>query len=203
MAERLFLDFDGTLIDPRLRLYSLFCDLAPENQLSFDAYWERKRGRINQRDLLEQELHYSPTQVAAFKCAWMEQVEDSARLAMDTPFEGVSDFLAQAAARYRLYLVTARQHPDRVDTQLACLGWREHFSGVLVTGQHQSKDALIRDSVAYNSSDILVGDTGEDILAGKALGLITVAVSSGVLSAAILEEYAPDQLLSSVVMLDV
>lgn len=199
MTRRIFLDLDGTLIDPRPRLYRLFCDLAGEGVLTFEEYWRIKRGRMDQRTLLRRYLNYTDAQIAAFKADWMVKVEEPERLAEDRPFAGVSPLLAELSQRYPLVLVTARQHPERVEAQLAAFGWRSYFSQVLVTGQKQSKDALIRTHYTPIQTDLLIGDTGEDIEAGKALGVTTVAVASGVLSADILREYQPDHLLDSVV----
>jgi len=203
MTRLIFLDFDGTLIDSRQRLYTLFCELVPENTFSFKEYWQIKRGRINQRDLLRHYFHYSDAQVDVFRRKWMEKIEEPERLAMDVPFEGITKFLLHAAQDVFIYLITARQYPMRVVTQIQQFGWQDYFTDILVTSQRQSKSALIRAETDYTHDDMLVGDTGEDIIAGKELGVTTVAVTTGILSEAVLREYQPDQLLETVVMLDI
>jgi phosphoglycolate phosphatase len=198
MTERLFLDLDGTLIDPRRRLYTLFCELAPEVGLSFEDYWRDKRNRMSQREMLRKYLAYPDARIDAFHEAWMSKVEEPARLALDTPFPGVSEFLDRARQQATLCLITARQHQDRLAEQLYRFGWQDVFTCVLTTGQRQTKAAMIRAHCAYGADDALVGDTGEDILAGKELGMHTVAVASGALSEAILREYAPDRIVPTV-----
>lgn len=202
MTDRLLLDFDGTLIDPRQRLYELFTELAPESRFSFDEYWRIKRGRMDQRELLTTYFKYTDQQIREFKTNWMELIEEPVRLATDTAFEGVTDFLRKWSQKKELYLVTARQHPERAIAQIHLFGWKEYFTDIFVTAQLQSKAALIREKLTCTSRDIFVSDTGEDIQAGKELGVRTVAVSSGVLSAEILKEYQPDRILDSVVKLD-
>lgn len=201
MTKRLFLDYDGTLIDSRQRLYNLFCELAPESTFSFDEYWRIKRNNMRQQELLQSYLQYSDAQVAAFKDTWMEKVEEPARLGIDAPFEGVREFLAQTSREFDLYLVTGRQHLDRLVPQMRKLGLYDYFSDIINTAPKQSKAELVRSRAAWDADDILVGDTGEDILAGKELGMRTVAVTSGALSEKTLRKYHPDLVLESVVHL--
>lgn len=198
MANRLFLDFDGTLTDPRPRLYSLFCELEPECAWSFVDYWSIKRKRISQRDMLKRYFGYDEIRVTRFRQAWMEKIEEPERLAKDIPYPGVDAFLARCAERSSLYLVTARQRPERAHEQIRRLGWSGFFTKILVTGQQRPKADLVREAVSYAPADVLAGDTGEDIMAGKTLGIQTVAVSSGVLNEEILQSYQPNQLLQYV-----
>lgn len=198
MARRLFLDFDGTLIDSRRRLYSLFCELAPESEFSFEQYWEYKRNNTSQRTLLRERLKYSDERIAIFKKDWMEKVEEPDRLALDILQEGVSEFLYRSSQSLDLFLVTGRQHLDLLLQQLRLLGIHDFFSDVFNTAQSQSKANLIRSKVSWDADDMLVGDTGEDILAGKELGVRTVAVTSGALCEQVLRKYDPDIVIQSV-----
>lgn len=199
MADRIFFDFDGTLIDSSRRLYALFTELVPESTFSYEEYWRIKRNRTNQRDLLHNYFDYTDENICLFKQKWKEQIEEPTRLATDVPFEGVSDLLRKLSRERELYLVTARQYPDRAKAQVHQFGWKALFTDIFFTLQQQSKASLIRATLPSNNADIFVGDTGEDILSGKELGMKTVAVSSGFLSAEVLTQYQPDQLLDSVV----
>lgn len=177
-------------------------ELAPDCRLSYDEYWGAKRKGTTQGALLRDLLGYTPQQVQAFHLNWMALVEDPVRLQLDIPFDGVPRYLEMLANGRRLYLVTARQHPDRVRLQLDGFGWNGFFSDILVTQQRLSKAALIRSRVSFARADVLVGDTGDDIRAGKELGVRTIAVSSGMLDADLLRNLNPDQLLNSVVEFD-
>lgn len=203
MTNRLFLDLDGTLIDSRQRQYNLFSELAPESTISFDEYWRCKRNNMSQRDLLQRYLQYSDAQVAVFRDAWMDKIEEPFRLDLDVPFEGVREFLAQTHREFELRLVTGRQHFDRLVPQMRKLGLYDYFLDIINTAQRQSKSELVRARSAWGADDIFVGDTGEDILTGKELGMRTVAVTSGALSEETLRKYHPDLVLESVVHLDV
>lgn len=201
MKRKIFFDFDGTLLDPRQRMYSLFQELTPVSSFSFDEYWDIKRNRINQNDLLKSKFQYLPEQIQAFKKSWLNKIEERHRLDTDKPFEGVSDLLSSLAKDHDLYLVTARQTPEHVAHQLEKFGWTSHFKKVLVTRQTNSKAGLILVTETVTPQDILIGDTGEDILTAKELGMISVGVCSGFLCRKILEEYKPDYLLESVLEL--
>ncbi|GAB7261216.1 hypothetical protein DaDZ19_28830 [Dickeya ananatis] len=63
----IFFDFDGTLIDSKLRQYELFCKLVPESHFSYEEYWDIKRNRINQEKLLVDFFSYKPEQLHYIK----------------------------------------------------------------------------------------------------------------------------------------
>lgn len=197
MARNLFLDFDGSLIDSRQRQYKLFCDSVPESQFSFDEYWQIKRQGVSQAKMLTKYFGYDNARIATMHATWMKKIEEPARLALDTPFEGIDRLLNEVSTQFTLYLVTARQNSDLVIKQLDKFNWLALFAQILVTEQRFSKLELIEQNVVYNISDIIIGDTGEDITTGKSLGLHTVAVSYGTLNAEILNGYSPDVLVGS------
>lgn len=197
--RNIFLDFDGTLIDSRERLYTLFQELAPGSPLTFEEYWDIKRSRVDQQKLLSERLSFTPEQITEFKSRWKAKVEEEARLLQDRPLSGVTDVLVRLKGEgHHLHLVTARQRPELVEMQLVRFGWREFFDHVLVTCQSESKENLVRRTVKFSTNDIFVGDTGEDISAAKELGLRSIAVTSGILSHEILKEYNPDFICESV-----
>lgn len=198
MTKTLFLDFDGTLIDSRVRLYELFQELVPESGLSFEQYWDLKRQGLSQSSLLREKCSMNAEQIDIFRQCWMQKVEEQDRLALDQPLPGVGDFLDCAAGRYRLVLVTGRQHADRARNQIRDLGWSEHFSLILVTAQRKAKASLILGHLTPSPTDWMVGDSGEDILAGRELGIKTAGVLTGPLSPDRLHTYGPDVLLADV-----
>lgn len=197
MRSKLLLDLDGTLIDCKQRLHRLFTTLAG-SAITFDEYWEIKRQRITQADMLSRMFGMNPVEIDHFKKEWLRRVEEPALLAIDTPFPGVLDFLRRAAESHDLYIVTARQHPDLAREQIAALGMAAYVEDIVVTRQLSDKADAVRQRIAVRPSDRMVGDTGEDIRAGKALGVRTAAVLTGVLSAARLEEYGPDLIVQTV-----
>ena len=198
MVNRLFLDFDGTLIDVSRRLYILFNELASDSSFTYGEYWRIKRRRITQAEMLRFYFNYDEQRILKFKSQWMAEIENQERLKLDTPFLGVSSFLEKRSELQEIYLITARQHKLYVEKQLEQFGWRDLFKNIFVTEQIETKASIIRANFCLHDSDILIGDTGEDVTAAKTLGIRAFAVSSGFLDADILEEYAPEKILSSV-----
>lgn len=195
---KVLFDWDGTLIDSRERLYRLFQHLTPTSLLTFDQYWDIKRGGISHEQILRKDLGYEDAEVKAFESQWMSLIEHPEWLALDKPFEGVSDFLTKLCGRHDVYVVTNRQHREPVFEQLTNLRWQNVFRGVLVTQQRTDKKTLVESALKVDASDWMIGDTGEDIRTGNALGMQTAAVLSGFLSREKLSRYQPDLFLEYV-----
>lgn len=194
------LDLDGTLIDTRARLYRLFQHLAPESPLSFNEYWAFKRRGLSNADLLADELVWDEAAIVTFTRDWMALIEAPEFLALDEAFAGVADALSHLAERADLHLCTARQLPGAARAQLDKLGLSRWFKTVLVTEQHADKQGVLaRQLPQLRPGDWMVGDTGRDVQAGRALGLRTCAVLSGFLDRDTLLLYRPDLVLDSVV----
>lgn len=195
----LIFDLDGTLIDARLRLHRLFCHLVPEAGLDFDAYWALKRDKQGHAAILARHLGWQADAIAAFEQAWLASIEGPQWLALDQVLPGIPEALARLGTQAELWLCTARQHRAPVLLQLRQRGLQRHFHQVLVTGQQESKEALIRRSAgALDGGDWLIGDTGHDVRTAQALGIRSCAVLSGFLNRNQLLAYAPDLLLDSV-----
>ncbi len=189
-------DLDGTLIDSRMRLYRLFQQLVPASRLSFEDYWELKKNNLSHQHILADRFCFAPAAIGAFLTEWMDLIESPELLAFDQVFPEVGEALAGLSGHARLHLCTARQSRDASLRQLERLGLLRHFHQILVTGQVTEKVGLIREHIpALSSDDWIIGDTGKDILTGKALGIRTCAVLSGFMSGEALRRYAPDLVL--------
>lgn len=194
----LVFDLDGTLIDSRQRLYTLYRQLVPTTALDFDHYWDFKRAKVSHAALLRHEEGFGDEQVAVFEAEWMARIETPEMLALDAIFPGVPQALACLARQATLHLCTARQRREPVLSQLGRLGLAPYFSTVLVTLQSSSKDALIKTHIPdRGAGDWMIGDTGKDIEVGRRLGMRTCAVLSGFLSRDSLLPYRPDLILNS------
>lgn len=198
IKNNIFFDFDGTLVDCRLRLYNLFMELVPQSKFTFNEYWEIKRRRINQENLLTINFNYSKTEVKNFKKIWLSKVEEIERLKLDVPFEKSGLLLKKLFKKYNLYIVTNRQSKLKAIQQINNYGWTPFVLEILVTEQLKTKEELIIDRCKVNYGDYFIGDTGEDILTGKSLGIRTIAVSSGFLNREVLKEYEPDIILNGI-----
>jgi phosphoglycolate phosphatase len=204
VAGNIFFDLDGTLFDSRARVHALFCRLLGECapgtvSPGFDEYWRLKRTNYRQAPLLAERYGFTPEMIATFRREWMARIEDPELLELDVPLVGVGALLERLSAEHALHVVTGRQHPERAAAQLEALGWSRHLSSLLATRQTVRKADLVRASVqGIGPQDMFVGDTGEDILAARELGVVAVAVLSGFLGCEALRNYGPDRIVESV-----
>ncbi len=195
---KLFIDFDGTLVDSRERLYNLFQFLVPSSNYTFDEYWERKKKGVSHKLILIQEFNYSEEKSQDFHSSWMNLIEKPEWIRFDKPYSDVTKKLIELkSAGNSLILVTARQFPDVLNEQLVKFDWTYLFDQVLVTKQSKTKVELIRAAIDPEKNDWFIGDTGKDIETGKELGIKTAAVLTGFLSRTVLQKYNPDIIIES------
>jgi len=195
----LFLDLDGTLLDVEPRNQRLHSDLvaaAGGHPLPAAEYWDLKRRRVPEREILARTgiSSEAATEVAARRDLL---IEDAAYLRFDQPWPWVGDVLAALALLSPLVLITLRRHRDRALAQLAALGLDRRFAHILIgrsDGTPEAKAALALE-IDPAPGSVLVGDTEVDVASGKALGFLTVAVASGLRDADHLAAAGPDVLL--------
>lgn len=199
---KIVFDLDGTLICSKKRLHELFCDLINSRILSFSAYWDFKFNNYSNQDILKKEFNYSEEKISQFVTSWMNRIEDSYYLEMDTPIEGLESFLKKISKSNQLYICTARQSVAQVTNQLKNLSILDFFEDIFVTEQKLTKaDLLINSGIKFSKEDWFIGDTGHDINTGKQLGIKTCAVLSGFMSEAVLLSYKPNKIIESIVLM--
>jgi phosphoglycolate phosphatase-like HAD superfamily hydrolase len=200
-TPRLFLDLDGTLLDVVGRYHRLHCDSVSRLgriPLDLEAYWELKRDRTPEPEIL---MRTGVSSEAARRSAAsrLRSIESKRYLRLDRPWPWTVPILEELARLAPLVLVTLRRQPDRLRWQLDELGLSPYFDRVLARagdGTPEEKAALIRDQgFAQLAGSVLVGDTEADISSGRALGLTTVAVASGLRNTSRLADGSPDALL--------
>jgi len=199
------LDLDGVVLDVSERYFRLHCDLLGlqgRHPLDKDAYWRLKRDAQPLGRLLTS-AGEEPADEEAYRGQWMERIEADEYLRYDAVITGAAERLAALGRRHLLVLVTLRQRRDRLTAQLDRLGLRSLFAEVLSAPQGgeaawETKRRLIDGSGLVHGDGLLVGDTEADIRAGRALGLKTVAVLSGIRSRERLAAEKPDFILESV-----
>lgn len=194
-------DFDGTLIDSRKRLFTLFSHLIPEAKLSFDEYWSHKRKGIGHEDLLKSIQASNKVNFSSFQSTWMALIESDEYLNLDEPFPFTQSLLEKLSKqKFDLVLLTARQFPKKVHNQLEKFGCHKYFSQVLVTEQKQSKKELIRKSGPYSNNSVLIGDTGYDIATANEMSIYSIAVLSGFHSKETIVKYTPKEVIETIKM---
>ncbi len=172
--DTIFFDLDGTLVNPKKRLYKLFTELSGSN-ISYDEYWKYKKEGLNQVQMLELVGYEFRHQL--FKKTWLEEIERQDLLSFDDVFDDVFSTLEIAKANsIRMIIVTNRQSYDNLRWELEKIGISEYFDEVITTYQKCSKDRAILSSEIDITNAIFVGDSKEDMEAAAALGICGVLI---------------------------
>jgi len=199
MNRNIFFDLDGTLIDSRLRLYLLFCEITLQKKLNFDDYWKLKRNKNDHKTILMNCFGYSENDCSDFEHKWLSLIEDKKYLYYDKPFFYTKEVLSKLKQRdIELYIVTARQNKKNAVDQILNFNLNPFFEDILVTERRKSKLDLLKESISFSKEDILIGDTGLDVITAKALGIKSIAVLSGFRNKITLAEYKPDFIVNDI-----
>jgi len=198
----IFLDFDGVLLDVSeryFRVHRALIEPSPGGRLDRSAYWNLKRARRQIRHILEAD-GAGEVDEATYRKRWVDTIEAQEFLGVDVLLPGTRERLAALAQKHPLILVTLRQQPAHLAMQLDALNLRPFFEAVLVgsplSGEGSTvKAGLLRESGRLRPGALIVGDTEVDIRAGKAVGIKTVAVLSGIRDREALEAEAPDAIV--------
>jgi phosphoglycolate phosphatase len=199
----IFFDLDGPILEVRFRHYRVYQENVRTlggQALPLEVFWEAKRERLADAILVER-TGLPPSRLEEFRRQRHELLESEAFLAEDLVQPEMDAVLGDLAKRHPLFLVTLRRNRAALERQLDHLNLKRFFQKIL-SGQESNtqpwtvKTGLIRASgVQYGPADWIIGDTETEILAGRDLGLRTVAVTNGIRSESILRSHQPDYLL--------
>lgn len=198
----LFLDLDGPLLDvsPRyVALHQALCAQRGWRALEGEQYWALKRARQPERRIL---ALVTQEDVEPYLEQWRACIEDDAWLAHDVLQPGVLGLLdaLRGGGRWRLVLATLRARREGLERQLERLGLARRLDAVLqaphTPGDEQAKARLLAQvPTPWLEGGAIVGDTEVDVLAGRAHGLRTYAVSCGIRDAEHLRGAEPEHLV--------
>lgn len=189
MKKRVYIDFDGTIVNCRNRLYGLFSALISPKTIEESLYWSLRSSGATQKNILQTQFGFSDSDSKNFSKLWLSEIEKQNWLDKDLPRCCAPEILALLFEKYDLVLVTHRQKRKPLLQEVERFGWKNYFSNILVTEQKQSKADLIRS--IYTGSGVLVGDTCEDVRTAYSLSMPSVAVRSEFESWAQVISYKP------------
>jgi phosphoglycolate phosphatase len=200
------IDLDGPILDVSERYYRLYSDTITaigSNALSREWYWESKRNKISEPEILAASGARDPDLVRKYIDARAKLIESSRYLFFDQVWPGTHDALKLLRSHAELALVTMRTSQELLSEQLERVKLLEAFDCVLAAGpglvaneRGERKAQLVLD--CYGNEQVtgwFVGDTETDILSGRLLGLRTAAITFGIRTVAHLEAVAPDVML--------
>jgi phosphoglycolate phosphatase-like HAD superfamily hydrolase len=201
----IFFDLDGPILDVSEKYYKVYSDILSQNGfkvLSKSEYWNAKREKVSDLEILQRSMaepfferyqHQRKLLIESDPYLIYDKVQDCAVQVLDT-----------LSKSNDLILVTLRTFPEQLHKQLERLDIRKYFVNVLSSDEETKprwkiKYNLIRGFLGKKKTygSILIGDTETDILAGKELGFVTIAVLNGIRSYRILKEANPTYILKS------
>lgn len=194
-----FLDLDGPILDVSSRHYLVYADSVASlrgTPVVKQVFWAAKRRKTTDRELLA--LSDLPNDATSYQALKLRNIENPAYLAHDRIQAHAQVALKRIAGRYDLVLVTLRHSRSALQQQLERLGLASLFMKVLSApagprSGWETKCALVMEAgLTPGVGSFFAGDTETDILAGRALGITTVAVCDGIREEGILRQYAPD-----------
>lgn len=205
---KIFLDLDGVILDPSERLYQVYVTLITRFKgkiLPKDEYWQMKRKKTSIEEILARS-GLDPSLTKSYAKQKRELIESIPFLKYDRIIPGVRPSLEHLAEKHQLILVTLRSSRPALDWELEYMNIRRYFKDVL-SGNSISmrsgsafKASLIKDKFkVLDPSDVIVGDTETDILAGQELSIRTVAVLTGMRTEEVLQEAKPTFILKDLI----
>jgi phosphoglycolate phosphatase-like HAD superfamily hydrolase len=204
---QIFIDLDGPLLDVTRRYYLIYSDLmrkAGNRPFDQESYWSLKRLSVRESAIVQRCASRQDT--VDYLQKRQQLLEDPAYLLYDRLQPGVAETLDGWFAEHELYLVTLRRDGDALLSQLNLLGIRSYFKKVFcadnVEPSWKIKCEWMRSIRSRLGDAVVIGDTEVDVLAGRAAGLRTVALSCGIRSRRLLEQLVPDLMLGALRDLD-
>lgn len=200
---KIFFDLDGTLIDVSNRHHTVYNETVKElggSPLDKQAYWDQKRAKDSWDKILANS-GLSADDETAFLNKFIPKIESQEYLKMDTLFPDSINVLDSLAKKGSIYLVSLRRNHENLVAEPNWLSLSSHFTKIL-SGHSESegsdvKARIIREELACNRG-VIIGDTEADVRTGQELGLITIAVASGIRSQEYLTSLRPDFIVQSV-----
>jgi phosphoglycolate phosphatase len=184
----IFLDFDGTIVDYHNRFYKIYRD----------AYIEIGEVPLSKKEWLKMRrnggVHYPPGIHEKIEPHFARTFESSEYLKYDTLIPGMLDVVHTLQEKYPVKIVSFRGNNETLLEQLDYLGI--HNVETIIQGFRpgiaiDEKANMIR-KVISDPKGFIIGDTSYEILAGKVLGLTTIACTWGDQSSSTLRKHKPD-----------
>ena len=200
----LFVDLDGTLLDVFERYHRLHVDLVEAgggtSPIERADYVTAKRARVPEPRIVAS-CFGSTRDVDRYMTARAAQIELRRYLAYDQAFPWTTDSLSSLRRGCGVHLITARKRPAALDAQLRDLGLATLLDSVTTVPDGDKAAAIAAHPAFDRDRAMIVGDTELDIVAGAALGIPTVAVTSGLRDETRLREAGAVHITASIAQL--
>lgn len=203
MKKTIFIDLDGTILDVSDRIYQLYKDILKKHNKKFlgkNTYLKLKREKTSISKILKESN--SENILPDYKKEWNKLIEKPHYLKLDKITLPKRQTLISLKKDYKLILVTLRNNQKEFFNQLKRKKIDKIFDNILIfSGKFQHSKWRVKLNLLkkeqFNKNSVIVGDTETDILAGRCLGIKTIAVINGMRSKRFLKEYKPNILIKN------
>ena len=181
---KIFFDFDGPINNVAKRYFIIHKILLKKLNIrhnnNFEKYWKIKRSK---KDLIffKKKILYKKKYLKF----WMKFIEKKKFLHLDKlHFYSIKTLKILRNKKYELYLITLRNNKKNLINQITKYKIKYLFKKIICPKKNKkigfSKYYGIKNSKVPLSNSIIIGDTEEDIIAGKLLNIPSVAVLNGI-----------------------
>jgi phosphoglycolate phosphatase-like HAD superfamily hydrolase len=186
------------LVDCSRRDYALYCDSMRdigEAALPFAEFWPLRRHPTNIRDLIMKTAKATDAPDRFLKLR-QERCELPEYLKLDQPLPGTYFSLWMMAKFFDVHVVSARFDVTGLENEIIQLGLDRRIKNV-VAARTQDK----RKAIEHVGPGVIavIGDAEHDILPAQALGLQTIAVTTGIRSREYLESLKPTWVVDTLI----
>ncbi len=191
---KIFLDLDGTILDIKYKYYRLYTNLLSHGgflSLNMDTYWDLKRHKMSEKAIAKHTT--TPHFADYYANKRIELIETMDYLVLDSVFDDVCGVLEEWKNTHSVYIVTLRRNRENLNRQLDMFNLHHYYDFIYNVDERKAqKEDIIKHEIDNASQCIIIGDTEIDIVAGRRLGIKTVAVTCGIRSRKLLETEGPD-----------
>ena len=180
--DYIFTDLDGPILDGKYKHYNCYRDIINKYNgipLDIDEYWDFKRNMVK-RDIVLSKSDFKGT-YTDYMNAWMKNIEKKKYLQYDLLKPNIIEALTEIKRHtYNLYLVTMRNNANNLFWQLNNYNLISLFDKIIIcpsNGVSHPKYNALKDLAFIHA--IFIGDTEEDTLTAKKLGIPCIGITNG------------------------
>jgi len=205
--KRIFIDFDGTIVD----IKNKYCELYKEANKKFNLnifnnniYWKYKRNKISEKEILFKN-NINLADIDRYLSFRTLHIEDKRYLAFDKLI--ISEARKNGFKKNgELYLITLRKNKNNLFWELKKLGIKDSFKEILCRedlGEQRLEDnndeiqkkKLLNMFYPFRLGDILIGDTEVDYSIGVSFKIQTFLVNTGLRDEKLLKALHPKSII--------
>ena len=180
VKKRIAFDFDGTLLDSRIRHEMVMSDVLKKHGIILDAsdlVSFKAEGLNNIAWLLSKGI--AKDVAKSINLEWVSLIENEDYLKSDILYPDTLELLDCLSKENGLYLVTARNNKEGALKQINELSIHQYFTKIVIVDSNSESSALKARNLSEIEADVFVGDTESDYEAALTAHCEFKALSGG------------------------